>query len=214
MKDLDFGSALDSNCGRNMSLSDKDFKYLFRRAMPGVDPHGTGLLTYKCVWCHEKFDTRMIHAETCCVTIRGANRHSAQVRQVQEFGGFARLTGLTMYVPPSCYTGVPPICTGCEECEKEHGVRVDVEFAGFGDDGSYGVDVANVEIRIKGAKCTAKHTVSAPVAKAEEKKKKLYKALCKETRDVTFIPAVMSSFSAPGKGMSNLVRVLAEIIFQ
>ena len=29
---------LDSNCGRNMTLSDKDFKYLFRRAMPGVDP--------------------------------------------------------------------------------------------------------------------------------------------------------------------------------
>ena len=85
-----------------------------------------------------------------------------------------------------------------------------LEFAGVGDDRSYGVDLANVEIRTKGAKYTAKHTVSAPVAKPEEKKKKLYIALCKETRDVTFIPAVMSSFSAPGKGMSNLVRVLAE----
>ena len=97
MKDFDFGSALDSNCGRNASLSDKDFKYLFRRAMPGVDPHGTGLLTLKCVWCHEEFDTRMIHAETCCVTIRGANRHSAQqtelVRQVRIWR-FCEIDGL------------------------------------------------------------------------------------------------------------------------
>ncbi len=38
-----------------------------------------------------------------------------------------------------------------------------------------------MEISTKGAKYTAKYAVSAPVAKAEEKKKKLYEPVCYET---------------------------------
>ena len=156
----------------------------------------------------------MTHAETCCKSIRGANRHNALqnevIRQVQEYGGFARAAGLTMYVPPVCDRENAPDCPGCEECDKENGIRVDVELGGLGGDGSYAVDVANVEIRTENARYSENRPVSTPLVAVEKRKRSKYKELCRAARDLEFIPAVMSSFSAPGNGMNKLVTVLAE----
>jgi hypothetical protein len=69
---------------------------------------------------------------------------------VHSLGGFARLSELSMEIPLAC-AGNVPLCQGCAECQKTRSVRVDVEFGGLSDDGCYAVDVANAEIRTKGA---------------------------------------------------------------
>ena len=220
LKELDFGTAMDPAGGARLCLTDEQFRYLMRRLMPGEDPHGTGLREMCCAWCGQTFDTRMTHAETCCTRVRGANRHNAfqeaVMQMVHSLGGFARSSELSMEIPPACAANVP-LCQGCAECQKTRSVRVDIEFGGLSEDGSYAVDVANAEIRTKGASYRFEkghYVTMGRVQNAEYEKEKLYKELCESQRQREFIPAVMSSFAAPGKGARKLVAVLAERLQQ
>ena len=218
IKDLDFGSVLEPKQGSKMALADEEFQYLLRRMMPGQDPHGTGLHKLTWHWCHEEFEPRMTHAETCCAHVRGASRHNAFQEAlmdiVHELGGAAKASGLSMPVPPACCTKVP-MCQGCNECEKPKKVRVDVEFGGLAPGGHFAVDVGNVEIRTKNARYPRvenadRFLVARPVVEAESDKTGTYADLCQKARNRDFIPAIMSSFAAPGKGMTRLVAILAD----
>jgi hypothetical protein len=91
-----------------------------------------------CPWCMALFDARMTHAETCCAKVRGAARHNAfqevVMSVVQALGGFARVTGLSIEIPPQC-SGNVPMCAGCDECKKTRSLRVDVECGGLAERG-------------------------------------------------------------------------------
>lgn len=220
LKELDFGTVMDPAGGAKFSLSDEQFRYLMRRLMLGDDPHGTGLKEMQCAWCGQTFNTRMTHAETCCTRVRGANRHNsfqeAVMQIVHSLGGFARSSELSMEIPPAC-AGNVPLCQGCGECQKTRSVRVDVEFGGLSDDGCYAVDVANVEIRTKGVSYRfekGRYVTMGRVLNAETEKRNMYEKLCESQRRREFIPAVMSSFAAPGNGAKKLVAVLAERLQQ
>ena len=94
-------------------------------------------------------------------------------------------------------------------------MRVDVDFGGLAAGEHFSVDVANKEILRQGARCpkipgTDRYNVAAPVAREEEVKRKRYEQLCREQRGRTFIPVVMSSYGAPGAGMSKMVAIMAE----
>ena len=216
-KDLDFGTIFDPGVGARLAMRDDYFRYHMRRGMPGRDPHGTGLPHLVCKECLTAYSTRMTHAETCCRAVRGANRHNAfqeaVMKLVHALGGFARASGVSMWVPPQCLDQMPP-CDGCDHCAKTQSVRVDVEFGGVGADGLYSVDVANVEILTKDVRYTlipnsSRFDVHAPIRKEELRKSNLYAQLCRE-RSRQFIPTIMSSYGAPGEGMGRMVAILAE----
>jgi hypothetical protein len=216
-KDLDFGTIFDPSGGARLAMRDDYFRYLMRRGMPGEDPHGTALPQLVCNECQTAYSTRMTHAETCCRAVRGANRHNsfqeAVMKVVHSLGGFARASGLSMWIPPQCFDQTPP-CEGCEQCAKSQNVRVDVEFGGVGADGLYSVDVANVEILTMNARYTlipnsTRYDVEAPIRREEREKTDLYAQQCKE-RARQFIPAIMSSYGAPGAGTAKMVAILAE----
>lgn len=119
-----------------------------------------------------------------------------------------------MWVPPQCFDQMPA-CEGCDHCAKSQSVRVDVEFGGVGSDGLYSVDFANVEILTKDARYarvanSSRFDVEAPIRREELRKSNLYAQLCKE-RSRQFIPAIMSSYGAPGAGTLKMVAILAEI---
>lgn len=113
-----------------------------------------------------------------------------------------------MWVPPQCFDQMPA-CEGCDHCAKSQSVRVDVEFGGVGSDGLYSVDFANVEILTKDARYarvanSSRFDVEAPIRREELRKSNLYAQLCKE-RSRQFIPAIMSSYGAPGAGTLKMV---------
>jgi hypothetical protein len=218
LKNIDYGTIFEPGAARRRTFSDDEARYLIRRGMPGPDPHGTGLLVLTCLWCKKNYDTRMTHVETCCTHIRGGEHHNAfqegVIDVVHELGGFARASGLSMAVPPACAAAVVP-CLGCDECDKQESVRVDVDFGGLAAGEHFSVDVANKEILRQGAKCTKipgtdRYNVAAPVAREEEVKRKRYEQLCREQRGRTFIPVVMSSYGAPGAGMRKMVAIMSE----
>jgi hypothetical protein len=218
MKEIDFGTVFDPGMGAEETFSDAEFRYLMRRSMPGPDPHGTGLAELTCSFCLKKYDTRMTHAESSCVAVRGGDRHNAfqavVMQLVHAMGGFARATELSMLVTPSC-ENMDALCAGCDKCAKPKSVRVDVEFGGLADAGYYSVDVGNVEVRTKNAKYktlpkTGRLAVFQPVEAKEAEKKKQYDTLCKEKKDREFIAAVMSTFASPGVGVQRLLEVLGE----
>ena len=218
MKEIDFGTVFDPGMSAEEAISDVEFRYLMRRSMPGLDPHGTGLGELTCAFCLQKYDTRMTHAESSCVSVRGGGRHNAfqavVMQLVHAMGGFARATELSMLVTPSC-ENMDALCAGCEKCAKPKSVRVDVEFGGLADAGYYSVDVGNVEVRTKNVKYktmpkTGRLAVSQPVESKEAEKKKLYDTLCNKKKDREFIAAVMSTFASPGVGVQRLLEVLGE----
>lgn len=134
------------------------------------------------------------------------------MKLVHALGGFARASGVSMWVPPQCLDQMPR--DGCEDCAKSQSVRVDVELGGVGADGLYSVDVANVEILTKDVRYTpipgsSRFDVHAPIRKEELRKANLYAQLCNE-RSRQFIPAIMSSYGAPGDGTGKMVAILAE----
>ena len=218
MKNIDYGTIFEPGAAQRRTLSDDEARYLIRRGMPGPDPHGTGLVVLACLWCKKNYDTRMTHVETCCAHIRGGEHHNAfqegVIDVVHELGGFARASGLSIAVPPACAEAMLP-CLGCDECEKLESVRVDVDFGGLAAGEHFSVDVANKEILRQGARCPKipgkdRYNVAAPVAREEEVKRKRNEQLCREQRGRTFIPVVMSSYGAPGAGMSKMVAIMAE----